>query len=652
MRIKSITITNFRGFNIGTIPLEAYTCLVGPNGAGKSTILCALNIFFRETAHSSVDLKCLEREDFHHRNTSEPIRIRVTFADLSPDAQEDFKDYYRNSELTITAEAAYDSAAEHAIVKHFGERLGMPEFAQFFKAYGNGASAADLRGIFGQIQAVLPDLGKATAKEAMKDALRAYETARPERCELLPSEDEFYGVSKGANRLAKYAQWVYVPALKDAVSEETATKDTALARLLDRVVQSKVNFDESIKALREKAQVEYDLLLDQNQPVLADVSADLARLLGQYAHPEATCRVAWRQDIDRSVKVEAPLAVIIAGEGHFEGGLARFGHGLQRSLLLALLQLVAGISDAKGPKLLLGCEEPELFQHPPQARHLADVFEQLSAKGEAQIIVSTHSPYFVVGKGVEGVRLVRKDPGVNSCKVNYTTFDKVGEMVATATGEPPPKKLERIRARLHQELQPLLNEIFFSPIVVLVEGLEDIAYITTHLHLSGKWDAFRKHGCHLVPAGGKSHMPFSLSVMKLLEIPFFAVWDADALARNRAQHEKENKAILLLCGEGALDPFPATHTFAPNHTLWAENLSQAVDADLAGTDWEKLKEAYRIELGQPGGLEKNTMFLSETLTRAYEKHLVSSSLEKLCANILTFARSQAAPPEASCGLKA
>lgn len=59
MRIKSIRIQNLRSFADETIPLNDYTCLVGPNGSGKSTVLCALNIFFRETDNTSTDLSQL-----------------------------------------------------------------------------------------------------------------------------------------------------------------------------------------------------------------------------------------------------------------------------------------------------------------------------------------------------------------------------------------------------------------------------------------------------------------------------------------------------------------------------------------------------------------------------------------------------------------
>ena len=46
-------------------------------------------------------------------------------------------------------------------------------------------------------------------KDAMVTALRDFEAARPEECELIPSEDQFYGFSRGANRLAhSTARWV------------------------------------------------------------------------------------------------------------------------------------------------------------------------------------------------------------------------------------------------------------------------------------------------------------------------------------------------------------------------------------------------------------------------------------------------------------
>ena len=114
-----------------------------------------------------------------------------------------------------------------------------------------------------------------------------------------------------------------------------------------------------------------------------------------------------------------PKATIKAQEINFKGSLSNFGHGLQRSFLLAILQELALIeiepeegdspdqssSHHDRPTLIFACEEPELYQHPPQARHLNNVLRDLS-KSESQVLLTTHSPYFVSGEAFEEIRSV------------------------------------------------------------------------------------------------------------------------------------------------------------------------------------------------------------------------------------------------------
>ena len=82
MRIESVRIQNFRAFKDETVYFNRYTCLVGPNGSGKSTVLCALNVFFREARDVATNLQLLHEEDFHRKNTDEPVQITVTFTEL------------------------------------------------------------------------------------------------------------------------------------------------------------------------------------------------------------------------------------------------------------------------------------------------------------------------------------------------------------------------------------------------------------------------------------------------------------------------------------------------------------------------------------------------------------------------------------------
>ena len=55
-----------------------------------------------------------------------------------------------------------------------------------------------------------------------------------------------------------------------------------------------------------------------------------------------------------------------------------------------------------------------------------------------------------------------------------------------------------------------------------VEGREDVAFISKHLQLTGKWKEFRRHGCHFVVAEGKQNLSRPLAISTTLKVPVFA----------------------------------------------------------------------------------------------------------------------------------
>ncbi|MBB5190688.1 putative ATP-dependent endonuclease of OLD family [Silvimonas terrae] len=639
MRIKTIAIENLRSIKSAAITFDPYICLVGPNGAGKSTVLCALNLFFRETENATTDLTSLTEEDFHLCDTSEPIRVTVTFHQLNDAAQADFSDYFRHGELTIKAVATFDVSTGRATVKHYGQRMAMAAFSPFFKALGDSASAAELKALYAGIRAQFGDLPSATTKDAMAGALHDYEGARPELCEPLDSEDQFYGASKGSNLLARYVQWIYVPAVKDASQEQQESKNTALGKLLARTVRTQVNFADSVGALLHETRARYSELLAQQQETLGAISRSLSSRISQWAHPEAEIKLSWQQDVSKAVKVDEPFARVVAGEAGFEGDLARFGHGFQRSYLLALLQELAGADQAEAPTLLLGCEEPELYQHPPQARHLASVLSSL-AEGNAQIMVTTHSPYFVSGEHFENVRMVRMDAATRGSTIHAMTPGDLAARFAAASGEPLPKRSAPI-ARAHQALQTSLCEMFFTQRLVLVEGLEDIAYIHTWLALTGQIEQYRRKGIHIVATQGKSLMARPLIVAQDLKIPVFVIFDADGdrtKQHERPKHEFDNRTLLNLLGVNPVDPFPAVHIDTPTHTVWVNNLGDAVNGELKAVlgvaGYDDLSNKVNAFYGHDGDLNKNTLLIGTRLAMAFEEGIRIPVLEQLCARIL------------------
>lgn len=638
MKIKSVRIQNFRSFVDETIYFDNYTCLVGPNGAGKSNVFCALNVFFRNTTHSATDLIKLEKEDFHLGNIQKPIRITVTFSDLTEEAQEDFANYYRQGELTVTAEAYFNEIDENAPVIQHGQRIGMTEFVPFFEADGNGAKVVELKEIFSKIKEGFPQLGSASTKTAMIEALHEYETNNLDNCQLIPSADEFYGFSKGVNRLAKHIQWVFIPAVKDAHAESEEGKNTALGDLLSRTVRSKVNFDENIKTLKKDVQDKYQELLDSNQGILKDISSSLKARLTEWAHPDVSLELRWKHDSEKSIKIDEPFAHIIAGESGFSGNLSRLGHGLQRSYFIALLQELASCDDENQPRLILACEEPELYQHPPQARHLSEVLQRLSTQN-SQVMVCTHSPYFISGQGFENVRILRKAiPEFNYTTVKSVTFSEVAEKISTAKQKEHIMSSDGMMVKLHQSLQPSLNEIFFAPKIVLVEGLEDVAYIQTYLHLMGRWDDYRRLGCHIVPANKKSYMLEPLAMAKKLDIPIFLIFDSDGDAKeeHKSIHENDNLALLRLAEAEFKEAFPSNNVLTKNLAIWKTSMGNEVDNDFAADDLMKYKQLAKNKCGHVSGV-KDSIYISHKLNFAWQDGKKSQTLESLCTSILKFA---------------
>jgi putative ATP-dependent endonuclease of OLD family len=121
------------------------------------------------------DLNKLNIEDFHHKDTSKPIKITATFVDLSEAAKAQLKDYVRLDKLIVSAVAEFDANTQRAEVKQFGSRLGFEEFRRFFEQEKNGAKVPELQTTFKELRSKFTEIENALTKTAMIEALRNYE---------------------------------------------------------------------------------------------------------------------------------------------------------------------------------------------------------------------------------------------------------------------------------------------------------------------------------------------------------------------------------------------------------------------------------------------------------------------------------------------
>jgi predicted ATP-dependent endonuclease of OLD family len=280
---------------------------------------------------------------------------------------------------------------------------------------------------------------------------------------------------------------------------------------------------------------------------------------------------------------------------------------------------------------MLAIEEPELYQHPLQARTLAVALRDLArADGEArapQIAYSTHSEHFVRPTLFEDLRIVsRRESGASSV---VATDPGAVQRALKAVGLVDQERQVRLT------LASSLSQAVFAKGVVLCEGKTDAAMLEAVAAVDHplEHDGIAVANCH-----GKSIIPIALAILAEFEIPTFVLFDADAQAKSRLEandklsdyaREKaidsiatKNEQLLALCGELPA-PWPAAEVreksanFAGNSEsdtgdIWPAFI-QARDR-VAGELGISVKsaEAYRLAAEQAGDAPQ---FFVELLTR-------------------------------------
>ncbi len=620
MKIHSIEIKNFRSIDSETILCTPFNTFVGPNGSGKSTVLNALNLFFGEITSFSID-------DFHKRNTSKPIVVKVTFNELSPEAMEEFKHYVRAGRLVVQAEVAYESTESFRRTIR-GERLIFEPFKAFFEA----VNATERGKIFKELVEKFNDIESASNDDGRKASLFAYEEALPDDKKVLTASGaEFFGISKGTHKFQRHICWVYVPAVKDAASESEEAKTSHLGKLIQHTIRSGMNYEADLEKIRSEALAAYKTLLAGQRVHLTALQKRLAARLQAAVTAETDLALDWKND-EKRVSVQEPVAQVLLTDRGFAGEVDKFGHGLQRSFLLVILQELMAVDSSVSPTLILGCEEPELYQHPPQAKHLAAILMELSS-GDAQVFITTHSPYFIDVEHYEGIKMFRNTSGAVS--ISKSSFQTILTEYNKAF-EKPVRDEDQVRTKLAIHTQPKFNEIFFADKVVLVEGISDLACFETFLRLSERKSAFQKSGAAIVVCEGKSSLALMLLIAKDFKIPCHVIFDCDSRcdARYVADHIRDNDAILALAGYPKINAFPTAHVLEPNATAWFHDIEQVLEDEYAA-DSASFNQAGCDAVGMLANSKKNPLYIAAAMKSAWDSGRRFNVLDAAVSSILS-----------------
>jgi putative ATP-dependent endonuclease of OLD family len=194
-------------------------------------------------------------------------------------------------------------------------------------------------------------------------------------------------------------------------------------------------------------------------------------------------------------------------------------------------------------------------------------------------------------------------------------------------------------AKLYSTLNPTINEMFFCRALILVESAEDIAYLLSGLVLHDQLSDFRKHGCHIVPVGGKSELLKPVLLARLLGIPVFVVFDADTHEQHAdkvAKHRVDNGRLFKALGVDDASDCPEQNVWRSNCTAWSSEIGRVVKSEI-GEPWQECFQAACAQLSNPGNLHKNPLAIAKTVENAWNRRGKSASIERLVTAVLAFA---------------
>lgn len=201
---------------------------------------------------------------------------------------------------------------------------------------------------------------------------------------------------------------------------------------------------------------------------------------------------------------------------------------LQRKVLFSFLKNILDDIEyyknnlnGKLDNLFLIFEEPELHLSPQRSREMYSLLIKLS-EIRVQIVMETHSSYFVGLKQYKSICLIKK------IKNDIKVYQYTGKLL---NGD------EIKNFNMNYWINPDRGEMFFAKKVILVEGQTDKIALS---YLAKKLGIYN-YNYSIVECGSKSIIPQFIKILNAYKIPYVAVYDKDNHKwRNETEIENSN----------------------------------------------------------------------------------------------------------------
>jgi predicted ATP-dependent endonuclease of OLD family len=585
LRVSRVRIRNFRCLEDVEVRVDDVTTLIGPNGVGKSTVLRALDWFFNGPKASDL------ADDDLTRGADGELSVEVEFERLTEQDRAALGNHVTvDSDRCIIWKIRNTDGAEMMS----GNARTFPAFKTIRETTG----ANDIKQHYNHLRTEQPELGlpSATTKAAVEQALKTWELDNPHRLEdSAVTVTNLFGFA-GQSVMSGLFDYVFVSADMRAGEEAKDGRTALIGRILERTVDRSAA-DEDIRKLAERVESEQEKIFKDNfTEQLDNLSKSLSDAIAQYASGRTVRVHATKQEI-KPPRTQFGLSVL---DARIDTPVEKQGHGFQRTLLIAALQLLArhGNAGRGNGAICLAIEEPELFQHPVQARAFASVLRTLAEDQaqDIQVAYATHSPHFIDTGRFDQVRRVTRETASVEGRSPAVT-------VRSASVDSVEKRLvgffDSVRSRLPAVAATTLSEALFSHGAVLVEGSTDKAVIEglaekfTHTSLL-------HHGVSVVDVQGKSNLFLGHAILTELGIPCYVVFDGDNTAADRKRsnarpddpdiEQKVTEVVRKTTGDNRkllqylqadVDDYPDTAAHA-RYAVFADTIEPFLDVEWAG----------------------------------------------------------------------
>lgn len=656
MIIESVQIENFRCIKKAKLNCDELTVIIGRNGSGKSSFLKAIDIFYDVNAPITV-------EDFFNRATSEEILMRVTYAQLKEEEIKEFQTYIKENRLIVTKRIGEQTGK--FVQKYYAAAMQILEFAEI-RALGKRDQISKFKDLIASGK--FPDLSSGNVKSAneVEELMATYETNHPELKHPIEKEEQFFGPKNiGGGKLDKYTKFVLVPAVREVADEISDKKGTSLYQLLDLIVYRQVTAREDIRKFKEKFESELKGLYNsENLKELPKLSKSITETLNKFS-PGAKLNLNWEEI--KPPELPLPKATATLVDDDFEGDISRKGHGLQRALIITLLQQLALTSPHENlsevqqldsdeekdieiiePDLILAIEEPELYLHPLRCRYLSKLLGELSTKkdppGRNQIFYATHSPFFIDLYKFDQIRFISKQKStecvcVNSAVTQYSLEQAAKDLAKISNIDEKSITKETFRAHALPLMDTISNEGFFADAVVVVEGFGDMGVLWAMQDIMKKdWSSL---GIAIIPARGKNNIDRPVVIFRGFKIPTYFIFDGDSHYNGKREEQetiKRNKRYLKLAGAKEED-FPPTQV----HETWAcfeDEIESYLKSELGEDVFNSIREGTAKELGydKPSNVLKNLDGSERFIQKVYSMGKSFPVLEEIINQITKLPR--------------